>query len=134
MKSSLAVGVSHTHRVSVDRARTISFMGEEGRVYGTPFMVLDMEHTCRDLIMQHADAGEDSVGIEIATTHVAATPLGWNVEITAKVVAVEGRKITFELTAKDDVEPIGKGTHTRVVVDVAKTQERVKAKQAKRPA
>jgi predicted thioesterase len=134
MKSSLAVGVSYTHRVTVDRERTISFMGEEGRVYGTPFMVLDMEHTCRDLIMQHADAGEDSVGIEIATTHIAATPLGWNVEITAKVVAVEGRKVTFELTAKDELEPIGKGTHSRVVVDVAKTQERLKVKQAKRPA
>lgn len=134
MKSSLAVGVSYTHRVTIDRERTISFMGEEGRVYGTPFMVLDMEHTCRDLIMQHADAGEDSVGIEIATTHIAATPLGWNVEITAKVVAVEGRKVTFELTAKDELEPIGKGTHSRVVVDVAKTQERLKAKQARRPA
>jgi predicted thioesterase len=134
MKSSLAVGVSYTHRVTINRERTISFMGEEGRVYGTPFMVLDMEHTCRDLIMQHADAGEDSVGIEIATTHIAATPLGWNVEITAKVVAVEGRKVTFELTAKDELEPIGKGTHSRVVVDVAKTQERLKAKQARRPA
>lgn len=134
MKSSLVVGVSYTRRVTIDRDRTISFMGDDGRVYGTPYMVLDMEHTCRDLLMQHADSGEDSVGIEIATTHTAATPLGWTVEITATVAALDGRKVTFDLSARDELETIGKGSHSRVIVDVAKTHERLKAKQAKRPA
>lgn len=133
MKASLQPGVTHAQTIEVDRDRTISFMGEEGRVYGTPYMVRDMEQTCRLLLQQHADAGEDSVGMEISVKHLAPTPLGWNVTVTAKVTAVEGRKVSFELTARDDLDQIGTATHDRFVVDVAKTQERLAAKKAKRP-
>ena len=66
--------------------------------------------------------------------HLAATLLGMEVEITATVTAIDRRKVTFEVTAKDELEPIGVGTHTRFVVDVAKTHERLKAKAAKRAA
>ena len=109
-------------------------MGEEGRVYGTPELVRDIEHACRDLLLEYADPGEDSVGIEIAVRHTAPTLLGMAVEITATVTAVEGRKVTFDVVAKDELEPIGSATHTRFVVDVAKTHERLKAKAAKRSA
>lgn len=131
MKASLRPGVSRTNRIVVDPDRTISFMGEEGRVYATPWFVRDVEHTCRDLILEHTDPGEDSVGIEVALKHSAATPPGMTIEITATVTAVEGRKVAFEVAAKDEVEPIGGGMHARFVVDVAKTLERVKAKAAK---
>lgn len=134
MKDSLRPGVSRTSRVVVDRDRTIGFMGEEGRVYATPELVRDIEHTCRDLLLEHADAGEDSVGLEISVRHTAPTLMGMAVEVTAKVAAVEGRKVTFEVTAKDELEPIGTATHARFVVDVAKTHERLKAKAAKRAA
>jgi predicted thioesterase len=56
------------------------------------------------------------------------------VDVTVTVTAVEGRKVTFEVSAKDEIEPISTGTHTRYVVDVAKTHERLKAKAAKRVA
>ena len=131
MKASLRPGVSRTNRIVVDPDRTISFMGEEGRVYATPWFVRDVEHTCRDLILEHTDPGEDSVGIEVAIKHTAATPPGMTVEITATGDEVEGRKVAFEVAAKDEVEPIGGGMHARFVVDVAKTLERVKAKAAK---
>lgn len=131
MKPSLRPGLTYVNRITVDADRVISFMGDEGRVYATPWFVRDVEHTCRDLLLQHADPGEDSVGIEVGVTHVAATPLGMSVEITATVTAVEGRKVSFEVSAKDDLEPIGTGKHSRFVVDVAKTLERVKAKAAK---
>jgi predicted thioesterase len=131
MKASLRPGVSRTNRVVIDPDRTISFMGEEGRVYATPWFVRDIEHTCRDLILEHADPGEDSVGIEVAIKHIAATPPGMTVEITARVTEVEGRKVAFEVAAKDEIEPIGGGMHARFVVDVAKTLDRVKAKAAK---
>ena len=134
MKESLRPGVSRVNRVNVDRDRTIGFMGEEGRVYATPFLVYDIEGTCRDLIMEHADANEDSVGIEVAVRHLAATPLGMDVEITAMVAAVDGRKVSFDIAAKDDLEEICSGTHSRFVVDVAKTLERLKAKAAKHAA
>jgi len=132
MKPSLRPGISKTRRLVVDRERTISFMGEEGRVYGTPSLGRDIEHVCRDLILEHADPGEDSVGVEITLRHVAATLPGMEVEITATVTAVDGRKVTFDVSAKDEIEPIGAGTHTRFVVDVKKTYERLKAKAAKR--
>jgi fluoroacetyl-CoA thioesterase len=134
MKQSLRPGTSHVRRFSVDRDRTISFMGEEGRVYATPSLVRDMEHTCRDLLMEHADEGEDSVGVEITVRHLAATLPDMEVEITATVKVVDGRRVTFDLEAKDEIEQIGAGSHTRFVVDVAKTFERLKAKAAKRKA
>jgi fluoroacetyl-CoA thioesterase len=134
MKSSLQPGVSMTRRIAVDRDRTISFMGEDARVYATPSMIMDIERTCRDLIMEHADAGEDSVGIEVSVKHLAATLPGMNVEIVVKVTSVEGRKVVFEVAAKDELDAVSAGTHSRFVVDVGKTIERLKAKAAKRDA
>jgi predicted thioesterase len=131
MKSSLQPGVSLTRSITVDRPRTIGFMGEEGRVYGTPYMILDIEETCRRLILQHVDAGEDSVGIEVSVKHLAATLLDMTVEIAVKVASVEGRKVVFEVSAKDELDTISTGSHARFVVDKAKTAERLKAKAAK---
>jgi len=132
MKDSLRPGVTTVRRLAVDSERTIGFMGEGGRVYGTPALIKDIEHTCRDLLLEHADAGEDSVGMEVALRHLAPTLLGMEVEITARVAALDGRKITFEISARDELEPIAAGTHVRFMVDVAKTLERLKAKAAKR--
>jgi len=134
MKPSLQPGVSLTRKIAIDRDRTIGFMGEDARVYATPMMIRDMEMVCRDLIMQHADAGEDSVGIEVAIKHLAASLTGMTVEIVARVASVEGRKVTFEVSAKDELEAVGTGMHARFVVDTAKTIERLKAKAARRDA
>ncbi|MET0630981.1 MAG: thioesterase family protein [Xanthobacteraceae bacterium] len=131
MKPSLRPGASRVNRFTVNRERTISFMGEEARTYATPSMILDIEHTCRELILEHADAGEDSVGMEVAIRHLAPTLMGMTVEITVRVATVEGRKVTFEVAAKDDLEAVSAGSHTRFVVDKAKTFERIKAKAAR---
>lgn len=132
MKQGLRPGVSKVKRFIVDRDRTTGFMGEEGRVYGTPELGRDIEYACREIMLEYADPGEDSVGIEIAVRHTAPTLPGMVVDITATVTAVEGRKVIFDVVAKDELEPIGGGTHTRFIVDVAKTYERLKAKAAKR--
>jgi len=131
MKETLRPGVSRTNKITIDKERTIGFMGEEGRVYSTPNLVRDIEHTCRDLILEHGDAGEDSVGIEVSLRHLAPTLPGMMAEITVTVSAVEGRKVTFDVAAKDNLEAISAGTHSRFVVDKAKTVERLKAKAAK---
>jgi len=131
MKETLRPGVSRTNKITIDNERTIGFMGEEGRVYSTPNLVRDIEHTCRDLILEHGDAGEDSVGIEVSLRHLAPTLPGMMAEITVTVSAVEGRKVTFDVAAKDNLEAISAGTHSRFVVDKAKTVERLKAKAAK---
>jgi fluoroacetyl-CoA thioesterase len=131
MKSSLQPGISLVHRVMVEKEKTVSFMGEEGRVYGTPFMILDIEHTCRNLILQHADTDEDSVGIDVSVKHLAPTLPGSTVEIAVTVTAVEGRKVAFAVTAKDELDTISSGTHARFIVDKNKIFERLKAKAAK---
>ncbi len=131
MKESLRPGVSRTSRIEVDLDRTIGFMGEEGRVYGTPYLVRDIEMTCRQLILDHGEAGEDSVGTEVAIKHLAPTLLGMAVEIMATVATVDGRKVTFDISAKDSLEQVCSGTHGRFVVDVNKTVERLKAKAAR---
>lgn len=131
MKSSLQPGVSLVRRLTVEKEKTISFMGEEGRVYGTPYLVLDIEHTCRNLILEHADPDEDSVGTEVAIRHLAPTLPGSTVEITVTVTAVEGRKVTFAVAARDEIDAISSGSHGRFVVDKARTYERLKAKAAK---
>ena len=134
MKPSLQTGASLTKRIAVDRDRTISFMGEDARVYSTPSLIRDIEHACRDLILEHAEPGEDSVGMEIAMKHLAPTLPGMTAEIAVRVTAVEGRKVTFEVAAKDELEPISSGSHARFVVNVDKTVERLKVKAAKRDA
>jgi predicted thioesterase len=131
MKPSLAPGLTKTRSLVVDEGRTISFMGPEGRVYATPEMVRDVEMTCRDLLLEHLDAGEDSVGIRVELDHLAATPLGLTVEVTARIAEVKGRQVLFEVSARDPLEEIGRGRHSRFVVEVAKTKERLAAKRAK---
>ena len=131
MKPTLAPGVSAVNRIVVDKAKTIGFMGEEGRVYATPYLIGDIEVTCRNLILAHADANEDSVGVEVAVKHLAPTLPGMTVEITVLVTAVEGRTVVFAVTARDDLDTISSGSHARFVVDKAKTVERLRAKAAK---
>jgi len=131
MKDTLRPGVSRTSRITVDRDRTIAFMGEEARVYATPRLISDIEMTCRQLLLEHSDEGEDSVGVEITLKHQAATLMDSIVEITATVTAVDRRKVMFEVSAKDEIDQISAGTHTRFVVNLDKRTEALRAKAAK---
>ena len=128
MKESLATGLTRTARITVDEGRTISFMGDEGRVYATPELIWDIEMTCRDLLLEHIDEGEDSVGTHIEVSHIAATPIGTWADITVNAKSVDGRAVTFEVSACDSVEQICRGSHSRFVVDVAKSIARLKGK------
>ena len=131
MKDSLKPGLSATTRFEVDRERTIDFMGEAARVYATPMLVRDLEIACRNLLLAHLDAGEDSVGTRVEIDHIGATLLGMAVELTVRVAEVNGRAVVFEVEGSDAVEPIVRGRHARFVVDVAKTGQRLAAKAAK---
>jgi fluoroacetyl-CoA thioesterase len=130
MKPTLTPGVTVTREFTVDRDRTIDFMGEEARVYATPMLVRDIEVACRDLILAHADPGEDSVGTRVEIDHLAPTLAGMKATIKVTVAEVKGRAVTFEVEGRDDKEPICRGRHMRFVVDVAKTRERLKQKRA----
>ena len=131
MKASLKAGLTTRREVVVDEARCIGFMGKEGMVYATPRMVSDVEYACRDFLLEHLDAGEDSVGAHVSIDHLAATPLGLKVTIEARITEVDRRKVVFDFSVKDPVEECGRGRHVRFVVETAKTRERLAAKRAK---
>jgi predicted thioesterase len=131
MKASLVPCVQSTRRIDIDKPRTIDFMGEAARVYATPTLVRDIEAAARELLRSHLDHGEDSIATRVELDHLAASLLGMTVEITVRVVDVNGRAVTFEFEGRDDVEPICRGRQHRLVVDVAKTEQRLAAKAAK---
>ena len=131
MKNSLQAGVSGATNFQVDRERTIDFMGEKARVYATPMLVRDIEIACRELLLQHLDPGEDSVGTRVELDHLAATLMGMRVDLMLGIAEVKGRAVSFEISGRDDLEPICRCRHQRFVVDVKTTEARLAAKAQK---
>ena len=131
MSDTLKAGLTLTRRITIDRERTISFMGDECRVYATPLMLYDVEFACRDLLLEHLEPGKDSVGTRVELDHVGATLLGMWAEITVTLSKVEGPAVSFDFTVRDAVEEVACGKHNRFIVGVEKTAQRLKAKAAK---
>lgn len=131
MTEPLQPGLTATVRHDIDRDRTISFMGDDCRVYATPKLLYDVEMACRDLLLRHIEAGKDSVGTRVELDHLGATLLGMWVEITVTLTAVNGNAVTFDFTARDAVEEVARGRHNRFVVGIEKTAQRLQAKRAK---
>jgi len=133
MSEKLSVGDRATRTLTVNRDQTIGFMGEEGRVYATPALVADIEYTCRDLIFERTAEGEDSVGTNVSIDHKAPTLMGMEVTITVTVSELAGPKVVLDVSAHDPLDEICSGQHTRFIVNVEKTQARLKAKAARAP-
>lgn len=130
MKDSLRVGLSAEATYTVDDGRTTAILGPEMKVYATPFMIRDIERTCRELILAHVDPGEDSVGLKVEVEHLAPALPGSEVKVSVKLVAVDGRRLRFEVAVSDAVDQIGRGHHDRFVVEVAKSRARLEKKKA----
>lgn len=131
MKDSLNVGATSTCRIDIDRDRTIEFMGDECRVYSTPNLLYDIEMTCRSLLLEYSDAGEDSVGTRIELDHIGATLEGMWVDIQVTITEAKGRAVSFDVLVTDPLEKVAMGKHSRFVVDLEQTAGRLKAKSAK---
>jgi len=97
-------------------------------VFATPMLVTVMENAALNAIRDYLDAGESAVGTAVAIRHLAATPAGHTVTAQAEVTAVDGRRIEFKVSAHDETEEIGNGTHERMVVDVARLAQRLAKK------
>jgi predicted thioesterase len=125
MKPSLAPGLVHSRKITVDDSRVIEFMGEDCRVYATPRIISDVEYTCRDFLLQHLDTGEDSVGTKVNWEHVGPALLGEAVTVSVKLAQVDGRRVTFEASVEAGGDAVARGTHERFVVDVQKVRDRL---------
>jgi len=101
-----------------------------GRVHvlATPVMINLIEAAALAAIEHLLAAGHQSLGTVLNVRHVAATPVGMRVEATAEVIEIDGRTIRFRVEARDEKELIGDGTHERVVVNVAKFDQRIQRK------
>jgi fluoroacetyl-CoA thioesterase len=100
-------------------------------VFATPIMVLAMENAALNAIKPYLEPGESAVGTGVNVQHIAATPVGHRVEATAVVTKADGRTIEFDVSARDGTEEIGRGTHVRAVVDVARLNKRLAAKSSR---
>lgn len=131
MKDTLKAGLEGRRSWTVDRERTIAFMGDELRVYATPYMVRDIEETSRLLVGAHLDDGEETVGAHVSVDHLGATLLGMTVEVAATVTEVDGRRVTLEVTVHDGLDLVGKARHVRFVIDRERQRERLEKKRAR---
>jgi fluoroacetyl-CoA thioesterase len=98
------------------------------RVLATPVMIMAMENAALNAIKPFLDAGESAVGTEIDVRHLAATPVGHNVHAEAEVIKTEGRRIVFDVSARDETEEIGSGTHQRTVINLQSFNQRLAEK------
>ncbi len=131
MKDSLQTGLSRSESVTVDEDRCIDFLGPEMRTYSTPSMVNDAEYACLRLLAEHLDEGESSVGVHLEMSHMGATPVHEDVRVVVEVEKVDGRRVTFSVEIRDAVETVGRGHHTRFVIDTEKHAERLADKRAR---
>ena len=96
-------------------------------VLATPVMIMVMENAALNAIKPYFDVGESALGTHVEVRHLAATPPGRRITGEATVTKVDGRRIEFAIHARDGDEQIGVGTHERVVVQLARLSERMKA-------
>lgn len=97
-------------------------------VFSTPMMIVTMENAALNAIKPYLDAGESAVGTVVNVKHLAATPVGHDVTAKAEVTKVEGRRVSFNVSARDEAEEIGTGTHERMVVDQPRLGQRLAIK------
>ena len=127
--SKLRLGLTGTADLIVSDEHTARSVGSgRAAVLATPVMINLIEAAalaaCEDLLPE----GFESLGIHLDVRHFAATPVGMRVHATAELIDLDGRTLSFRVTARDEREAISDGTHQRVVVNVARYIERIKKK------
>ena len=140
MKETLQPGLEHTFTFQLPDSKTVPALYPEApefavmpKVFATGFMVGFIEWVCIQAVNPHIDwPREQSVGIGINVSHTAATPPGFTVTVKGRLEKVEGRKLTFSLTAYDDVDKIAEGSHERFVIVADKFNAAVAEKSSAR--
>jgi fluoroacetyl-CoA thioesterase len=125
----LEPGLSGTVECRVNQASTARQLGSgDVDVLATPELVRLMEVAAVAALADHLPPELTSVGVAIDMQHVAATPVGLNVEVKAVLTQVDGRRLQFQVAARDDVEEIGRAIHERVLVDISSFVARARRK------
>lgn len=136
MKDTLQPGLTYQFKFEVPSTKTVPHLYPESEMFqqmpevlATGFMVGLMEWACIEALRPHLDwPSEQSLGVYVNFSHLAATPPGLTVTVDVKLDRVEGRKLLFSLTAHDGVDTIAEGKHERVVIDAARFNAKVAEK------
>lgn len=125
----LSVGITGRADATVDGNKTAEAIGSGSlRVFGTPFMISLMEEAAWSSLQKTLEPGKSSVGVSINVRHTSATPVGMHVYAESTITAIDGKKVSFKVTAYDDAGEIGSGEHDRVIIDNARFMERCSSK------
>ena len=138
MRPSLKPGLRFSFSYQVPRERTVPYLlpespefGQMPSVLATGYMVGLFEWACIQALKPYLDwPREQSVGIEVCLSHLAATPPGLIVTISGELISMEGKRLEFAMQGHDGVELISSGTHRRYLIDAARFKEKAAAKQA----
>ena len=126
----IPVGAKGTFTLTVTPARLASQFKdiELPPVFATPWMITAMENAALNAVRDYLEPGESVVGTAVDVRHLAATPVGHQITAEAEVTKVDGRRIAFKVSARDETEEIGSGTHERMVVDLDRLDQKLAAK------
>ena len=126
----IPVGAKGTYSLVVTPAHLANQFKDAAlpKVFATPMMITAMENAALNAVRDYLEPGESAVGTVVNIRHLAATPAGHRVTAEAVVTKVDGRRIEFDVNARDEAEEIGAGTHERMVVDMARIDKRLAAK------
>ena len=126
----IPVGAKGTYTLLVTPAHLANQFKDAAlpKVFATPMLVSAMENAALNAVRSYLDPGERAVGTLVNVRHLAATPAGHRVTAEAVVTKVDGRRIEFKVSARDEIEEIGNGTHERMVVDMARIDRRLDSK------
>jgi fluoroacetyl-CoA thioesterase len=139
MKETLRPGLTRTFRYRVPESKTVPRIYPEAPdfqmmpdVLATGYLVALCEWAAIELIKPHLDwPREMTLGTHVDLSHLAATPPGFTVEVTATLASVEGRKLVFAIRARDEAEEISAGRHERHVIDAERFAQKVAARRAR---
>ena len=122
-------GIKGYKEITVTKELTAISLGSgDLEVYATPAMIALMEETASESVKPKLEVGQGSVGTYIAIKHLAATPIGMRVRCESELVEVDGRRLVFNITAYDEKDKIGEGTHERFIISNDKFQSKVNSK------
>ena len=130
----LVPGLHGDTAITVGNEHTAPHVGSgRVRVLATPVMINLLEAAALAAVERFLPEGQQTVGTHLDVKHFAATPVGMPVKAHAELVKVDGRTLTFRVWAEDAVEPISEGTHERIIITLARFDERMQKKKAGEP-
>lgn len=125
----LKFGLTHTASTKVDASNTATRFGSGlVDVFATPAMIALMERASTEAVQPLLPPGFNTVGVEVMVKHTKATPVGMAVECQATLVEIDGNRLVFNVVAHDEVGEIGRGTHTRYIVETERFMAKLQPK------